>query len=102
MQINPPEPEYFFAIFGAFVMLFLCTLVSLCIFYFGRKRNSKALKVAAAPPFAFFCKDMRSELLPRPCSGRVRAVRATDSERELKSLKVSLKIRPWPHQNPFI
>jgi hypothetical protein len=35
---------------------------------------------------------MRTELLPHPCSGRVRDGRATDSERELKSLKIPLKI----------
>jgi len=35
---------------------------------------------------------MRSELHPHPCSRRVRAVYATDSERLLKSLKLSLKV----------
>ena len=53
MQINPPEPEYLFAIFGALLILFGCALVSLCIFYSGSKRNSKALKMSAALPFAF-------------------------------------------------
>jgi hypothetical protein len=55
MQIDPPEPEYFFAIFGALVMQFVCVLVSLSIFCFGRKCNSKALtlKISAALPFAF-------------------------------------------------
>ena len=35
MQTNPPEPEYFFAIFGELVMLFVGILVSLSIFNSG-------------------------------------------------------------------
>jgi hypothetical protein len=31
-------------------------------------------------------------MLPHPCTGRVRAVSVPDSERELKSLKISLKV----------
>jgi hypothetical protein len=31
-------------------------------------------------------------MLPHPCSGRVRDVPVPDSERELKPLKISLKI----------
>jgi hypothetical protein len=34
---------------------------------------------------------MKSDCFSYPCGGRVRTGRATDSERELKSLKVSLK-----------
>src|ERR1019366_10705561 len=43
---------------------------------------------------------MRSDFLPHPCSGRVRDVPVPDSERELKSLKISLKICPSLHKNP--
>src|ERR1019366_771969 len=45
---------------------------------------------------------MRTAFLPHPCSGRVRAVSVPDSERELKSLKISLKICPSLHKNPCI
>jgi len=45
---------------------------------------------------------MKAELLPHPCSGRVRDVPVPDSERELKPLKISLKIWPWPHENPCL
>ncbi len=49
---------------------------------------------AASYPALSFCKDMRTDFLPHPCSGRVRDVPVPDSERELKSLKISLKIFP--------
>ena len=38
--------------------------------------------------------DMRTDFVPHPCGGRVRDVPVPDSERELKSLKISLKICP--------
>ena len=53
MQTNPPEPEFFFAIFGVGVIFFVCAMISLCIFYLGRKQNSKALKITAALPMLF-------------------------------------------------
>jgi len=37
---------------------------------------------------------MRPDLIPHPSSGRVRDVPVPDSERELKPLKISLKILP--------
>lgn len=37
---------------------------------------------------------MRPDFLSHPCSGRVRDVPVPDCERELKSLKISLKICP--------
>ena len=33
-------------------------------------------------------------MLPHPCSGRVRDASVPDSERELKPLKISLKVSP--------
>ena len=42
---------------------------------------------------------MRTDFLSHPCSGRVRAVFVPDSERELKPLKISLKIFPCTQQN---
>jgi hypothetical protein len=53
-------------------------------------------------PDLSFCKDMRSDLLPHPCSGRVRDVPVPDSERELKPLKISLKIYPPTPIKPCI
>jgi hypothetical protein len=54
-----------------------------------------------AIPFSYpafsFCKDMRSDLLSHPCARRVRDRPVPDSERELKSLKISLKIWPGLH-----
>jgi hypothetical protein len=41
-------------------------------------------------------------MLPHPCTGRVRAVSVPDSERELKSLKISLKIFPKTPRNACI
>jgi len=51
MQTNPPEPEGFFAIFGAVFLFFVCLIISLSIYYFGQKHNSTALKISAAIPF---------------------------------------------------
>jgi hypothetical protein len=53
--------------------------------------NSTAPKNLTAFGFGL-PKNMRSDLLPHPCSGRVRDVPVPDSERELKPLKISLKI----------
>ena len=44
---------------------------------------------------------MRTDLLSHPGSGRDRAVPVPDSERELKPLKVSLKVFPSPQANPY-
>ena len=41
---------------------------------------------------------MKAELLPHPGSERV----SPDCGRELKPLKISLKVSPWPHQKPLI
>jgi len=45
---------------------------------------------------------MRTGLLSHPCDRRVCTVFAQDCERELKPLKVSLKIRPALHKNRCI
>jgi len=42
---------------------------------------------------------MRTDLFPHPCNGRAGDGRATDSERELKPLKNSLKVRPCSELN---
>jgi hypothetical protein len=53
-------------------------------------------------PELSFCKDMRTDQLPHPCNRRAGDGRATDSERELKPLKISLKICPTTPRNTRI
>ena len=47
-------------------------------------------------PELSFCKDMATDFLSHPGSGRVRDGHAPDNERELKSLKVFDLARPGP------
>jgi hypothetical protein len=43
---------------------------------------------------------MRTGFISHPGSGRVRDVPVPDSERELKPLKISLKVSPDPNKTP--
>lgn len=53
MQTDPPEPEYFFAMFGAVLTFFICASITIVLFGLGRHWNSKALKIIAVLPVGF-------------------------------------------------
>jgi hypothetical protein len=50
MQTEPPEPEYFFGLFVAVAVFFVCAAITIILFGLGRRWNSKALKIISAVP----------------------------------------------------
>jgi len=45
-----PEPEFFIVLFAAGAVFVVCCSIAVGLYFWGRKKNSKALKIVAAVP----------------------------------------------------